>query len=81
MFRPERGLVAMNVFASLVIVGCGVGLALLGVDIRSAWVVALSLVLVLLGVWVGCRCLVMQIRFDEATLHIVGFVRTRRIPR
>jgi hypothetical protein len=71
----------MNVLASLVIVGLGVAMTYLGIDIRSTWLVTASLALVLIGVWVTYRCLVMRIAFDADTLHIVGFVRSRRIPR
>ncbi|GLI26895.1 hypothetical protein ARHIZOSPH14_11370 [Agromyces rhizosphaerae] len=81
VFRPERGVIAMNLVASLVIVGFGVLLIWLAADSRSAWLLAVSLPLIPIGAWIAARCLVMRITFDATGLHIVGFVRSRRIPR
>lgn len=49
VFRPERGVIAMNVVASLVIAGLGLVMTYFGAQTQTLWLTAVSLAIVLLG--------------------------------
>lgn len=80
-FRPEPGVIALSLLGSLVVAGTGALMIYFAVDELDAWLAALALGLVLLGAWLACRSVVMRISFDPDSLHIVGILRSRRIPR
>ncbi|MGR2752022.1 hypothetical protein [Agromyces arachidis] len=80
-FRPETLQVALSVFAGAVVGGLGVVLAVLGAENGPSWVVVAGSAVVAIGAWMIWRSFVLRVAFDADTLHIVGWTRTRRIPR
>jgi hypothetical protein len=81
VFRPERGLTAMNFSACVIGVGLGLVMIYAAWDLRSVWLAVAALGLVAVSAWGAARSLIVRIAFDSESLHIVGFLRTRRIPR
>jgi len=71
----------MNLVGSLILVATGILFVAMAIDTQTIWLATLALGLVVVGVWVAYRSLVIRIAFDAESLHIVGFVWSRRIPR
>lgn len=81
VFRPEAGVVAMNLGASAVLtaLAAAIGVAVT-VEHGPVWLAVIG-AFILGGVWMMYRSVVMRVMFDGDTLHIVGLLRSRRIPR
>lgn len=82
VFRPEAGMIAMNLGASacLTTLCLVVGVAVVSDD-GPLWLVVIMGVIVMMGAWMMYRSILMRIVFDGEALEIVGLFRSRRIAR
>lgn len=81
VFRMERGLMLLNMFAAVVIAALGVFFAAYAASEGAVWLIAISAAGVVGGIVLAWRVAIMRVSFDSEELLIVGYLRTHRIPR